>query len=112
MEQARREGWGQAQGRRFPEREGPDSVPWLTAPVPIEPQICQATCAVMKLSFDEEYRRAMNELGECPLASPHTLQPPIWPQGCWALLSPGQAFSHSGLGAQRTGKWPGSQKQR
>lgn len=22
----------------------------------------------MKLSFDEEYRRAMNELGECPLA--------------------------------------------
>ncbi|XP_019512976.1 PREDICTED: adenomatous polyposis coli protein 2 isoform X2 [Hipposideros armiger] len=33
------------------------------APVPIEPQICQATCAVMKLSFDEEYRRAMNELG-------------------------------------------------
>nr|XP_044990751.1 adenomatous polyposis coli protein 2 isoform X2 [Jaculus jaculus] len=34
-----------------------------SAPVPIEPQICQATCAVMKLSFDEEYRRAMNELG-------------------------------------------------
>ncbi|XP_039104076.1 adenomatous polyposis coli protein 2 isoform X2 [Hyaena hyaena] len=33
------------------------------APGPIEPQICQATCAVMKLSFDEEYRRAMNELG-------------------------------------------------
>uniref|UniRef100_A0A8C6QJD8 Adenomatous polyposis coli protein 2 n=1 Tax=Nannospalax galili TaxID=1026970 RepID=A0A8C6QJD8_NANGA len=32
-------------------------------PVPIEPQICQATCAVMKLSFDDEYRRAMNELG-------------------------------------------------
>ncbi|NXX79630.1 APCL protein, partial [Urocolius indicus] len=32
-------------------------------PVPIEPQICQATCAIMKLSFDEEYRRAMNELG-------------------------------------------------
>lgn len=38
-----------------------------TAPVPIEPQICQATCAVMKLSFDEEYRRAMNELGGCPI---------------------------------------------
>ncbi|XP_077127321.1 adenomatous polyposis coli protein 2 [Ranitomeya variabilis] len=33
------------------------------APVPIEPQICQASCAIMKLSFDEEYRRAMNELG-------------------------------------------------
>lgn len=42
-----------------------------TAPVPIEPQICQATCAVMKLSFDEEYRRAMNELGEShPGSSP------------------------------------------
>lgn len=41
-----------------------------TAPVPIEPQICQATCAVMKLSFDEEYRRAMNELGECPIEGP------------------------------------------
>ncbi|XP_041435832.1 adenomatous polyposis coli protein 2-like isoform X2 [Xenopus laevis] len=32
-------------------------------PVPVEPQICQASCAIMKLSFDEEYRRAMNELG-------------------------------------------------
>ncbi|XP_075061663.1 adenomatous polyposis coli protein 2 [Mixophyes fleayi] len=37
-----------------------DSSP---APVPVEPQICQASCAIMKLSFDEEYRRAMNELG-------------------------------------------------
>ncbi|XP_056372747.1 adenomatous polyposis coli protein 2 isoform X2 [Hyla sarda] len=33
------------------------------APVPVEPQICQASCAIMKFSFDEEYRRAMNELG-------------------------------------------------
>ncbi|KAM8960450.1 adenomatous polyposis coli protein 2 [Pelodytes ibericus] len=33
------------------------------APVPVEPQICQASCAIMKLSFDEEYRKAMNELG-------------------------------------------------
>ncbi|XP_035654926.1 adenomatous polyposis coli protein 2-like [Oncorhynchus keta] len=32
-------------------------------PEPVEPQICQAMCAVMKLSFEEEYRRAMNELG-------------------------------------------------
>lgn len=32
-------------------------------PEPVEPQICQAVCAVMKLSFEEEYRRAMNELG-------------------------------------------------
>lgn len=38
-----------------------------TVPVPIEPQICQATCAIMKLSFDEEYRRAMNELGKLHL---------------------------------------------
>lgn len=40
------------------------------APVPIEPQICQATCAIMKLSFDEEYRRAMNELGEPGVGAP------------------------------------------
>ncbi|MBN3274546.1 APCL protein, partial [Polyodon spathula] len=32
-------------------------------PDPVEPHICQAMCAVMKLSFEEEYRRAMNELG-------------------------------------------------
>ncbi|XP_059863289.1 adenomatous polyposis coli protein 2 isoform X2 [Delphinus delphis] len=42
---------------------GPEGSGAGGAPVPIEPQICQATCAVMKLSFDEEYRRAMNELG-------------------------------------------------
>uniref|UniRef100_A0A8D1ANU4 Adenomatous polyposis coli protein 2 n=1 Tax=Sus scrofa TaxID=9823 RepID=A0A8D1ANU4_PIG len=42
---------------------GPEGAGAGGAPVPIEPQICQATCAVMKLSFDEEYRRAMNELG-------------------------------------------------
>ncbi|KAM9849069.1 adenomatous polyposis coli protein 2 [Aulostomus maculatus] len=32
-------------------------------PEPVDPQICQAMCALMKLSFEEEYRRAMNELG-------------------------------------------------
>ncbi|KAK2908264.1 hypothetical protein Q8A73_009337 [Channa argus] len=32
-------------------------------PEPVDPQICQAMCATMKLSFEEEYRRAMNELG-------------------------------------------------
>ncbi|KAM9364392.1 adenomatous polyposis coli protein 2 [Pholidichthys leucotaenia] len=32
-------------------------------PEPTDPQICQAMCAIMKLSFEEEYRRAMNELG-------------------------------------------------
>ncbi|XP_066491269.1 adenomatous polyposis coli protein 2 [Tiliqua scincoides] len=43
--------------------EGSKTPEGGAAPVPIEPQICQATCAIMKLSFDEEYRRAMNELG-------------------------------------------------
>uniref|UniRef100_W5LI44 Adenomatous polyposis coli protein 2 n=1 Tax=Astyanax mexicanus TaxID=7994 RepID=W5LI44_ASTMX len=32
-------------------------------PETVDPQICQAMCAIMKLSFEEEYRRAMNELG-------------------------------------------------
>ncbi|CAM9764363.1 unnamed protein product [Bubo scandiacus] len=44
-------------------RDGGRGPEGSAAPVPIEPQICQATCAIMKLSFDEEYRRAMNELG-------------------------------------------------
>ncbi|XP_062452546.1 LOW QUALITY PROTEIN: adenomatous polyposis coli protein 2 [Rhea pennata] len=44
-------------------RDGGKGPEGGAAPVPIEPQICQATCAIMKLSFDEEYRRAMNELG-------------------------------------------------
>ncbi|KAM9369153.1 adenomatous polyposis coli protein 2 [Phaethornis superciliosus] len=44
-------------------RDGGRGPEGSTVPVPIEPQICQATCAIMKLSFDEEYRRAMNELG-------------------------------------------------
>ncbi|CAN9500841.1 unnamed protein product [Ophioblennius macclurei] len=33
------------------------------APEPLDPQLVQTTCALMKLSFEEEYRRAMNELG-------------------------------------------------
>ncbi|KAM8765490.1 adenomatous polyposis coli protein 2 [Rhynchonycteris naso] len=45
------------------QNSGPERDVVNSAPIPIEPQICQATCAVMKLSFDEEYRRAMNELG-------------------------------------------------
>ncbi|XP_034278531.1 adenomatous polyposis coli protein 2 isoform X2 [Pantherophis guttatus] len=45
------------------QKEGTKIPEGGAAPVPIEPQICQATCAIMKLSFDEEYRRAMNELG-------------------------------------------------
>lgn len=70
-----------------------------TAPVPIEPQICQATCAVMKLSFDEEYRRAMNELGECPSS---TLAPDLV-QGLQASSSAGQALGPSGPGTQAMG---------
>ncbi|XP_077354573.1 adenomatous polyposis coli protein isoform X2 [Festucalex cinctus] len=33
-------------------------------PSPVEHQICPAVCVLMKLSFDEEHRHAMNELGE------------------------------------------------
>lgn len=32
-------------------------------PAPAEHQICPAVCVLMKLSFDEEHRHAMNELG-------------------------------------------------
>ncbi|XP_051929935.1 LOW QUALITY PROTEIN: adenomatous polyposis coli protein 2-like [Hippocampus zosterae] len=42
-------------------RPGPTGI--LDVPEPVDPQICQATCAIMKLSFEEEFRRAMNELG-------------------------------------------------
>lgn len=70
-----------------------------TAPVPIEPQICQATCAVMKLSFDEEYRRAMNELGERPSSTPA----PDLVQGLQASSSAGQALGPSGPGTQAMG---------
>lgn len=70
-----------------------------TAPVPIEPQICQATCAVMKLSFDEEYRRAMNELGERPSSTPA----PNLVQGLQASSSAGQPLGPSGPGTQAMG---------
>nr|XP_028569368.1 adenomatous polyposis coli protein 2 isoform X1 [Podarcis muralis] len=50
--------WLKAHGK-----EGAKTPERGAGPVPIEPQICQATCAIMKLSFDEDYRRAMNELG-------------------------------------------------
>lgn len=36
----------------------------LSVPSPVEHQICPAVCVLMKLSFDEEHRHAMNELGE------------------------------------------------
>uniref|UniRef100_A0A8C0G8N4 Adenomatous polyposis coli protein 2 n=1 Tax=Chelonoidis abingdonii TaxID=106734 RepID=A0A8C0G8N4_CHEAB len=52
--------WLQMQLQSKDGGKGPEGS---AVPVPIEPQICQATCAIMKLSFDEEYRRAMNELG-------------------------------------------------
>ncbi|XP_064196991.1 adenomatous polyposis coli protein 2-like [Anguilla rostrata] len=41
----------------------PGSAKTTAIPEAPEPQICQAMCAIMKLSFEEEYRRAMNELG-------------------------------------------------
>ncbi|KAI1891887.1 hypothetical protein AGOR_G00148350 [Albula goreensis] len=41
----------------------PGGTKTTAIPEPLEPQICQAMCAIMKLSFEEEYRRAMNELG-------------------------------------------------
>lgn len=76
-----------------------DRAPSPAAPVPIEPQICQATCAVMKLSFDEEYRRAMNELGECPptlLGGPPRHQPP-WGGPARSQSYWGDGGSHPGL---------------
>lgn len=39
-------------------------VTCLSVPSPVEHQICPAVCVLMKLSFDEEHRHAMNELGE------------------------------------------------
>lgn len=36
----------------------------FAVPSPVEHQICPAVCVLMKLSFDEEHRHAMNELGE------------------------------------------------
>ncbi|XP_030640365.1 adenomatous polyposis coli protein 2 [Chanos chanos] len=41
----------------------PGGTKMTDIPEPVDPQICQAMCALMKLSFEEEYRRAMNELG-------------------------------------------------
>ncbi|XP_014071512.1 adenomatous polyposis coli protein 2 [Salmo salar] len=44
-------------------RPSPGGTTTTDIPETLEPQICQAMCAVMKLSFEEEYRQAMNELG-------------------------------------------------
>ncbi|TRY57417.1 hypothetical protein DNTS_031414, partial [Danionella cerebrum] len=41
----------------------PDGGKTTEIPEQVDPQICQALCAIMKLSFEEEYRKAMNELG-------------------------------------------------
>ncbi|KAF7703744.1 adenomatous polyposis coli protein 2 [Silurus meridionalis] len=41
----------------------PSGTKTADIPEPLEPQICQVICAIMKLSFEEDYRRAMNELG-------------------------------------------------
>lgn len=47
-----------------------------SVPAPVDHQICPAVCVLMKLSFDEEHRHAMNELGKTkciPLTSFETL---------------------------------------
>ncbi|KAG7327687.1 hypothetical protein KOW79_009293 [Hemibagrus wyckioides] len=41
----------------------PNGTKTIDIPEPLDPQLCQAVCAIMKLSFEEDYRRAMNELG-------------------------------------------------
>lgn len=38
-----------------------------SVPAPVDHQICPAVCVLMKLSFDEEHRHAMNELGKIRL---------------------------------------------
>lgn len=42
---------------------GRPTLNYADIPEPLDPQLCQAVCAIMKLSFEEDYRRAMNELG-------------------------------------------------
>nr|XP_015220786.1 PREDICTED: adenomatous polyposis coli protein 2 [Lepisosteus oculatus] len=54
-------GWDWVETHRSP--AGQEGSSATATPEPVEPQICQAMCAIMKLSFEEEYRRAMNELG-------------------------------------------------
>ncbi|XP_069042274.1 adenomatous polyposis coli protein 2 isoform X1 [Lepisosteus oculatus] len=54
-------GWDWLETHRSP--AGQEGSSATATPEPVEPQICQAMCAIMKLSFEEEYRRAMNELG-------------------------------------------------
>lgn len=46
---------------------------YITVPSPVEHQICPAVCVLMKLSFDEEHRHAMNELGMKPKMYPFML---------------------------------------
>ncbi|XP_060734953.1 adenomatous polyposis coli protein 2 [Tachysurus vachellii] len=41
----------------------PSGTKTIDIPEPLDPQLCQAVCAIMKLSFEEDYRKAMNELG-------------------------------------------------
>ncbi|MBN3306510.1 APCL protein, partial [Amia calva] len=57
-------GWDWLENHCGPQgQEECKTTSFSAVPEPVEPQICQAMCAVMKLSFEEEYRRAMNELG-------------------------------------------------
>ncbi|XP_075632645.1 adenomatous polyposis coli protein 2 isoform X2 [Balearica regulorum gibbericeps] len=70
-------------------RDGGRGTEGGAVPVPIEPQICQATCAIMKLSFDEEYRRAMNELGEHRVGALWASLPTLLPPATAAVLGSG-----------------------
>lgn len=67
----------------------------------------------MKLSFDEEYRRAMNELGEC---TPHLLHAPtpIWPEafGPHSAQDRLSALMVLGLRGQGSGKEAKSKDER
>ncbi|KAM6364412.1 adenomatous polyposis coli protein-like isoform 1-T1 [Pluvialis apricaria] len=48
--------WQEAHEERMDQDKNP-------MPAPVDHQICPAACVLMKLSFDEEHRHAMNELG-------------------------------------------------
>ena len=45
-----------------------------SVPAPVDHQICPAVCVLMKLSFDEEHRHAMNELGKTECISVTTFE--------------------------------------
>ena len=60
----------------------------VPVPSPGEHQICPAVCVLMKLSFDEEHRHAMNELGETHFLSHFLSVFVVFPTGCLCDLQP------------------------